>query len=33
MFNNKEEFCEKIRKQARELEKKYKLKIRDIVVH
>jgi len=33
MFDNYEEFCEKIRKQARELEKKYKLKIRDIVVH
>jgi DNA repair photolyase len=33
MFDNYEDFCAKILKQARALEKKYKLKIRDVVVH
>lgn len=33
MINNYEDFCKKIEKQARELEKKYKLKIREVVVH
>lgn len=31
--NNYEKYCQKVKKEARELEKKYKLKIRDIVVH
>ncbi len=33
MLENYEDFCEKIRKEARELEDKYGLKIREIVVH
>jgi len=33
MINNYESFCNKIKKQARELEKKYGLKVRAVVVH
>jgi len=33
IINNYEEYSKKVKKEARELEKKYKLKIRDIVVH
>ncbi len=33
MFDNYDDFCEKVRKEARMLEKKYKLKIREVVVH
>ena len=33
MINNYEDFCQGIEKQARELEKKYQLKIIEVVVH
>jgi len=33
MINNYAEYCNRIKKEARKLEKKYKLKIRDIVIH
>lgn len=33
MINNYDDYCNKIKKEARTLEKKYKLKIKDIVVH
>lgn len=33
MIGNYYEYCEKIRKEAKELEKKHKLKVRDVVIH
>jgi DNA repair photolyase len=33
MLNNHEEYCEKVRKEVRTLEKKYKLKVKEVVVH
>ncbi len=33
ILKNYEEYCQSVRKEARELEKKYKLKIKEIVVH
>ena len=33
MINNYKEYCTNIRKEVKELEKKYKLKVREVVVH
>jgi len=33
MINNYEDYCDKVKKEVRNLEKKYKLKVKEVVIH